>query len=124
MTEAAQTKQMSEKDVRTWSMLCHLAGLLGVVFPFGNVMGPLIVWLIKKDESTEVDRHGRISLNFQISWTIYMVIAAILIIFVIGIVLLPILAIAMLILAIIGGVKANGGQEFKYPLSIKSLKVS
>ncbi len=102
-------------------MLCHLAGLLGFIFPFGNVMGPLIVWLIKKDESVEVDLHGRRSLNFQISWTIYLVIAAILIIFVIGLFLLPALALAMLILVVIAGVKANAGEVFNYPLSIKFL---
>jgi hypothetical protein len=118
-----ETNPMSEKDVRTWSMLCHLAALIGFVFPFGNVLGPLIVWLIKKDDSPQVDRQGRMSLNFQISWTIYMVVAAFLIILVIGLILLPLLALTMLILVIIAGVKVNNGEDFKYPLTIKFLKV-
>lgn len=114
--------ELSEKDVRTWSMLCHLAALIGFVFPFGNIMGPLIVWLIKKDDSDEVDRQGRKSLNFQISMTIYMVISAFLILFVIGVFLLPALALVMLILVIVAGVKVNNGEDFKYPLTIKFMR--
>jgi len=114
--------ELNEKDTRTWSMLCHLAALIGYVFPFGNIMGPLIVWLIKKDDSAEVDRQGRKALNFQITWTIYLVASAILILLVIGLILLPAIGLAMLILVIVAAVKVNNGDDFKYPLTIKFLK--
>lgn len=117
-------------STRSWEVLCHLssiAGLLGV--PFGNILGPLIVWLIKRDASPGVDAHGKESLNFHISWSIYGVIvgaiAAALFIFVVGIFILPILFIgwlAMLILVIIGSVKASNGELYRYPLTIRFLQ--
>jgi len=75
-------------DERTFGMLCHLTALAGFVFPLGNIIGPLIVWAIKKDQYPWVDQHGKESLNFQISMTIYLFISAIMIIILIGIFLL------------------------------------
>jgi len=68
-----------------WGMFCHLSTLCGYVMPFGNILGPLVVWLIKKDEYPLVDDQGKEALNFQISITIWTVIAAILCIIIIGI---------------------------------------
>jgi len=62
--------QPTTKDDRTWAMLCHLSGLAGYVVPFGNIFGPLIIWLIKRDQSWFVDDQGKEALNFQISWAI------------------------------------------------------
>lgn len=71
--------QETEKQARTWGMLCHLTALCcWVGVPFGNIVGPLIVWLIKKDETPLVDEQGKESLNFQISISIYAIVAAIL----------------------------------------------
>ena len=89
------------------------------VFPLGNVIGPLIIWLIKKDESSFVDNQGKESLNFQISFTIYCAISAILIVVVIGIILLIALGIGFLILVIIASIKANEGEEYRYPLTLR-----
>jgi len=111
--------QMDPKQEKTWGMLCHLSALTVFLFPLGNIIGPLIVWLVKKDESSFVDDQGKESLNFQISFTIYCIIAAILIIVVIGIILLIALGIVFLILVIIAAVKANEGEEFRYPLTIR-----
>ena len=58
-------------DERMWGMLCHLSTFAGYLVPFGNISGPLIVWLVKKDEYAFVDDQGKESLNFQISITIY-----------------------------------------------------
>src|SRR6185295_5600163 len=61
----------SEKDARTWNMLCHLSALCGLLgVPFGNVLGPLIIWLVKKNEIPSVDVHGKAALNFQITVSI------------------------------------------------------
>ena len=100
-------------------MLCHLSALAAFIFPLGNIFGPLIVWLVKKDESPFVDDQGKESLNFQISFTIYCIFAAILSVILIGFILLIALGIAFLILVIIAAVKANEGKEFRYPFTIR-----
>ena len=113
-----EIRQLSS-DERTFGMLCHLAALAGFIFPFGNIIGPLIIWAIKKDEFPWVDQQGRESLNFQISMTIYLIISAFLIIILIGIFLLVALGILNLIFVIMASIKANNGEEFSYPLSIR-----
>ena len=69
MEENQEVKPVN-KDDRTWAMLCHLSALAGFVVPFGSIIGPLIVWLIKKDEMPIVDEHGKKALNFQITMAI------------------------------------------------------
>lgn len=114
--------KMDETQEKSWGMFCHLAALSGYIIPFGNVIGPLIIWLIKKDESPYVDKQGKESLNFQISVTLYCIIAAILIIVVIGIFLLIAIGIGTLVLIIVGAIKANNREEFAYPLTIRFIK--
>lgn len=114
--------KMEEAQERSWAMGAHLAALAGFIIPFGNIIGPLIIWLIKKDESPFVDDQGKESLNFQISITIYCIIAALLILIVIGIFLLIGLAILDIVLIIIATVKANSGEKFRYPLTIRLVR--
>jgi len=109
------------RDERMWGMFCHLSAMAGYIIPFGSIVGPLIIWSLKKDEFPFVDDQGKEALNFQISMFIYLVISAILIIVVIGILLLIALGIFQLIMIIIASVKANNGESFRYPLSIKFL---
>jgi len=111
--------KLDESQERTWAMLCHLSALAMFIFPFGNIIGPLVIWLIKKDESEFVDDQGKESLNFQISFTIYCIIAAFLILVIIGIFILIALGVLFLVLVIIATVKANSGEKFRYPLSIR-----
>ena len=119
MTDAVQI----EKNARTWAMLCHLSGLaLFVGIPFGNIIGPLVVWLVKKDEFPFVDEQGKESLNFQISITIYAFVAALLVFIVIGIPLLMLLILADVILIVVAAVKTNSGQHYRYPLTIQFFK--
>ena len=110
------------KDDRTWAMLCHLSGLAGYVIPFGNILGPLIIWLIKRDQSWFVDDQGKEALNFQISWAIYMIVSLIAILVLVGIVLVGIVAIGGLVLLIVAAVKANEGIAYRYPLTIRFIK--
>lgn len=110
---------MNQAQERTWGMVAHLAALVGFIIPLGNVIGPLIVWMVKKDESSFVDEQGKESLNFQISVSIYAIVAALLIIVVIGIVLLIGLALLDLVLVVIAAVKTNNGEKFRYPLCIR-----
>ena len=111
---------MNEKDARTWAMLCHLGGLGVYIVPtVGHLLAPLIIWLIKKDESPFVDDQGKEALNFQISITIYALVALLLTLIVIGFVLLLVIGIFDLIMMIIAAVKANDGEKYRYPLCIR-----
>ncbi len=116
---------------RTWDVLCHLSALavlLGV--PFGNILGPLVVWLIKRGDSPSVDAHGKEALNFQISLTLYLIVAAgitiALMIVLIGFLLLPLLVAAAivvpfldLIFVIIASIKAGNGEVYRYPFTLR-----
>ncbi len=109
-------------DQNTWAMLCHLSALAGFVIPLGNILGPLVIWLIKKDEYPLVADQGKEALNFQISMTLYYIVAAILILILIGIVLLIGLGLFSLIMTIIAMVKANEGVAYRYPMCIRFIK--
>ncbi len=109
------------QDARNWAMGAHLSALIGFFIPFGNVIGPLVVWLVKKDQSPLVDREGKEALNFQISMTIYLLVCAVLVFVLIGIPLLFILAVLDLIFTIVAAVKVSNGETFRYPLSIRFL---
>jgi uncharacterized protein len=109
-------------NTRMWGTFCHLAGLsllLGV--PAGNIVGPLVVWVLKKDESHYVDEQGKNALNFQISWMIWMVASALSMLLLVGLVLLPLTLIAWLVLTIVGTVRASRGEQMRYPLTIRFL---
>ena len=110
------------KDECMWGMLCHLTALAGIIIPFGNVIGPLIIWLIKKDEYPFVDKQGKESLNFQIIVTIALLISFALAFVCIGIFLLPIVSIAALVMVIIATIKTNSGIDYKYPFNIRFIK--
>lgn len=114
---------MEEKDARIWAMLCHLGGLGVYIVPsVGHIIAPLILWLIKKDESPFVDDQGKESLNFQISITIYALLALLLTLIFIGFILLFAVAIFDLVMIIIAAVSANTGEKYRYPLCIRLIK--
>lgn len=111
------------KEDYTMGMLCHLVTFLGYVgVPFGNIVGPLVIWLMKKDQDAFVDETGKEVLNFQISVTIYAIVCGLLFLVFIGIILLPILLIATVVYTIIGAMKANEGQVYRYPFTIRFIK--
>ena len=113
----------TSSDIRTWCVLCHASALLGLFFHFlGHLLGPLIVWLVKRGESPEVDAHGKESLNFQISMLIYDAIAAILCLVLIGIPILIALWILNTVLVIIASIQASEGKFYRYPLTIRLIK--
>lgn len=111
---------MARTRDETWALFCHLsafAGLIGV--GFGHIVGPLVVWLIGRDVSSFVDDQGKESLNFQLSITLYVLLAAI---SVIGLVLVPVLIVANIVLVIIASVRASNGELYRYPWTIRFLK--
>jgi uncharacterized protein len=106
-------------EERTWGMLCHITALAGYFIPFGNILGPLVVWLVKIEESAFVDDQGKESLNFQLSATIYIIVAAVLSLVLIGIPILIGLLIFHLVVIIIATVRSSEGTHYRYPLTIR-----
>jgi len=120
--EATPVETPLPKEVRTWAMLCHLIALAGFLVPFGNIIGPLVLWLVKREENAFIDTHGKESLNFQISLSIYLLVASVSFLICVGFVLVPAMVIAGVVLVIIAGIKANDGKEARYPLTLRFLK--
>lgn len=121
----AEANEELSKDARKWAMFCHLAGLAGLIpmTPvFGSVIAPLIIWQIKKDEFEFVDEQGKEALNFQISILIYALVAGLLCFACIGFFLLPAVYIFDLIFLLIAAVKANNGERYRYPITIRFIK--
>jgi len=116
------------REERTWGLLSHLLALVGyTVIPFGNIIAPLLIWLVKKDESQFVADQAKESLNFQISLMIYAIVGTIvgliLTLVVIGIFLLialgAVLYIGGIVLTVIAAIKANNGEAYRYPYTIR-----
>ncbi|MEA3188395.1 MAG: uncharacterized protein QOD99_2225 [Chthoniobacter sp.] len=108
------------KEERMWAMLAHLSAFLGHFLPgIGNIVAPLVIWILKKDEFPLVDDQGKEALNFQISMTIYYLIAGALCFVLIGIPILIGLGIFNLIIIIVAAVKANDGVRYRYPFTIR-----
>jgi hypothetical protein len=99
-------------------MLCHLSSFAGFFFPFGGIIGPLICWLSRRDESSWVNENGRNSLNFQLSMLLYMVLTIPLFFIIIGFPIIFMLITLKVICVIIASVKAAKGERFRYPLVI------
>lgn len=120
---AGKEDRETDDDATLWGMSAHLASLAGFIgIPLGNIIGPLVVWLIKKDEMEFVDEQGKEALNFQISMTIYAIVSALTIMLFIGIILLPIVILADLILTIVAAINARDGNHYQYPLTIRFIK--
>ncbi|GGF06518.1 MULTISPECIES: DUF4870 domain-containing protein [Pseudoalteromonas] len=113
---------VADKEQRTWAMFCHLSALAGLLFPFGSVIGPLIVWLVKKEEMPLVAEHGRKSLNFQLTMMIAYIVCFMLMFVVVGVILLPLVALFSLIMVVVSAIKANDGKEVNYPMAIEFIK--
>ena len=113
----------SSRDVRTWNVLCHATALAGFFVPWaGHILGPLIVWLAKRNDSPEIDENGKESLNFQISMLIYNVIAGVLCLVLIGFIILAVLHILNLVLVIVASIQASEGKLYRYPMTIRLIK--
>lgn len=98
--------------------LCHASGFTLFLYPFGHIISPLFIWLFFKDQYPAVYRHGKAVLNFQISMSIYYIVLAILVFFIIGIPLIILLFLYHIFAMLIGVIVAAQGKAFRYPLSI------
>ena len=110
------------KDAKQWAMLTHLAAFAAFLIPFGNIIGPLLVWQLKKDLGPFVEKNGKEAVNFQITIAIIGLVCTMLMFALVGFLLLPVLGLYWLILTIMAGVKANDGVAYRYPLTIRFIK--
>lgn len=110
------------QDERNLGMLCHLLALVGLIIPFGNILGPLLVWLLKKDENRFVDVEGKEALNFNITIAIAGLVSGILTAVMIGFALMVVVGLFWLILTIVAAVKASSGEHYRYPLTLRFLQ--
>ena len=110
---------MEPSSSKTIAMLCHLLAFAGYFVPFGNVVAPVVLWLVKKDDSPFIDGHGKEAINFQISITLYIVACVPLIPFVIGGILIMGLMVLDLVCIILAAIRAYSGEPCRYPLTIR-----
>src|SRR5262245_20696239 len=110
------------QDERTWGMLAHLSGLIATLLGGMSFLGPLIVWLIKKDQSAFVADQAKEALNFQIALTIASLIGISTAFFCVGFILLPIVMIVSLVYTIMAAMEANKGVYYRYPYTIRLIK--
>ena len=103
-------------DDKTMAMLIYLTSF------FTAIVGPLIIWIMKKDQSPFVNQIGKDYLNFFITYFIYSFIAGLLCIVFIGFIILPIIALMTLIFTIIACVKTYNGERYLIPLTIQFIK--
>ena len=110
-------------NVRTWCAFIHASALLGVFIHFpGHLLGPLILWLVKRDDAPELDAHGKEAVNFQISMLIYNAVAAVFCLVLIGFVFLAILWVLNAIFVIIASIQASDGKFYRYPMTIRFIQ--
>lgn len=110
-------------EERMYAMLCHIVAFAGFLIPVvGNIVAPLVIWMMKKDSMPLVNDQGKESVNFQISISIYAIISSILSLAVIGIPLLIAVAIFDIVQLIIAGMAANEGKAYRYPLCLRLVK--
>ncbi|MEO6518989.1 MAG: DUF4870 domain-containing protein [Pseudoxanthomonas sp.] len=109
-------------EERQWGLFAHLSALAGLVIPFGNVLGPLIIWQVKKDTLPFAADQGKEALNFNITMAIAAIISGLLTLVLIGFLLLPLVGLAWLIFTVLGAIKANNGEAYRYPFALRLIK--
>jgi uncharacterized Tic20 family protein len=112
--QTAEQKQMG--------MFLHLSQLINLIIPLGGVIAPIVLWQMKKDEMPALDAHGKMVVNWLISSLIYCAVSFVLTFVLIGILGFIAIGLMSIIFPIVGGIKANNGELWEYPLTIKFLK--
>ena len=118
-TTPAPTPGPTNSEERTWAMCAHLSTFAGHLIPFGNLGGPLLIWMLKKDTMPLVNDQGKEALNFQITMTLALLVAGLLIFVLVGFILLPAVWLFDVIITIVAAVKANEGVAYRYPCCLR-----
>lgn len=112
-----ENRVLSESE-KNWGMLCHLSSFAGFFFPFGGIIGPLVCWLSKRDDSEWVNINGRAALNFNLSMLLYFILVIPLVFIVVGIPIMIALGVLKVVCITIASIKAARGEPFRYPVTI------
>src|SRR3954468_3616886 len=112
---------LSQED-RNWGLIAHLSALSGLIIPLGSVLGPLIVYLVKKDQSAFGADCAKEALNFNLTVVIAAIVCAILWLVFVGILLSVVLFFAWVVLTIVAAVRASEGTSYRYPATIRFVK--
>ncbi|MEI7036396.1 DUF4870 domain-containing protein [Fulvimonas yonginensis] len=125
--EPIEPSGMPTHEERQWALFAHLSALLGglvtsTFLGLGCLIGPLIIWLLKKDSLPFVDDQAKEALNFNITVAIAAMVCGVLMFVLIGFVLLPLLGLAWLVFVIIASIKANEGERYRYPFTLRLIK--
>ena len=108
---------------RSMGMLAHLAGYAGLTgIPFGNLLGPFLVYILKRDESAYIEDQAREALNFQLTMTLAALVSVVLMFVLVGFVTIFVVGIWWLVGTAIGATKANAGEWYRYPATIRFIK--
>ncbi len=110
---------LSVRDENIWAMLIHLSQFFSYFIPLGGIIAPILLWQIKKTESPHIDRNGRIVANWLFTYLILFVCFIILSFLLVGIPLLILLIVLGIVFPVIGAIKANDGDAWVYPFSIR-----
>ena len=111
------------REARKWAMICHIIALVGILGNgIGFLVGPLVVWLLKREDDPFINEQGKEAVNFQITMFIALIVSALLAMIVIGIFLLIAVGILMTVFPISAAIKANDGNHYAYPLSYRFIK--
>ena len=108
-----------EISARQWGLIIHLSVLAGYIVPLAGFVTPVVLWQLKKHDHPMIDAHGKNVANWLLSLLIYGTVAFLLVFVLIGIPLLWLLGILNIVFAIVGGIKANDGQAYRYPLTLR-----
>ncbi len=122
MNESAEAIALSAKEARKWAMICHLSALVGLLGNgIGFLIGPLVVWLIKREDDPLIEEQGKEAVNFALTMFLALFVSALLAIVLIGIPLLIAFGLMLVINPIIAAVKTSNGERYRYPISIRFL---
>ena len=119
--EPQATTEIS-RDARKLAMICHIVALVGLLGNgIGFLIGPLVVWLVKKEDDPFVYEQGREAVNFQLTMLLAVIVSIVLCFVFIGFFILPIVLLMMIIFPIIAAMKANDGEHYRYPVTFRVL---
>ncbi len=113
---------LQTQEERQMGMFLHLSLLASIIVPAAGIILPVVLWQTQKEKMPALDPHGKMVANWMISHLIYVVVSIVLAFFIIGIFTLLAAMVLGIVFPIIGGIKANNGELWQYPLTIKFIK--
>jgi uncharacterized Tic20 family protein len=116
-------RALTVREARQWAMVCHLVALSGLLFNgIGFLLGPLVVWLIKREDDPFIDEQGKEAVNFQLTMFLLAFLCIPFIFILIGIPMIMLVGLMMIVFPVIAAIQSGDGKHYRYPLSIRFIK--